>query len=61
MGCLPFLMPMEGTMRTDLKLKPAHIEAIESVLAKDQRVMLIPTKDSFKIVKVKHEEVKVNN
>ena len=45
-------------MRTDLKLEPAHIEAIESVLATDQRVMLIPTKDGFKIVRVKHEEVK---
>ena len=47
-------------MRTDLKLKPCHIEAIEAVLAKDQRVMIIPVKDGFKIVKVKHEEVKVN-
>ena len=42
-----------------MKLTPAEIEAIESVLAKDQRVMLIPTKDRFKIVKVRHDEVKI--
>ena len=46
-------------MRTDLKLTAAEIEAIEAVLAKDQRVMLIPTKDRLKIVKVRHDEVKV--
>lgn len=47
-------------MRTDLKLTTAEIQAIEAVLARDQRVMLIPTKDRLKIVKVKHEEVKVD-
>lgn len=47
-------------MRTDIKLTPEEIVAIESVLAKDQRVMLIPTRDRFKIVRVKHEEVKAS-
>ena len=46
-------------LRTDVKLTPAEIEAIESVLAKDQRVMLIPTKDKVKIVRVRHDEVKI--
>ena len=47
-------------MRTDLKLTAAEIAAIEAVLAHDQRVMLIPTKDRIKIVKVRHDEVKVD-
>ena len=47
-------------MRTDLKLTPEQINAIESVLAHDRSVMLIPTKDRIKIVKVRHDEVKVN-
>lgn len=47
-------------MRTDLKLTPAEIEAIEAVLAREQRVMLIPTKDKIKIVRVRHDEVKVD-
>lgn len=46
-------------MRTDLKLTAAEIQAIEAVLAKDQRVMLIPTKERIKIVQVRHDEVKV--
>lgn len=41
------------------KLTAAEIEAIECVLAKDQRVMLIPTKDRIKIVRVRHDEVKI--
>ncbi len=46
-------------MRTDLRLTPEYIRAIESVLANDERVMLIPTKDRIKIVRVRNEEVKV--
>ena len=45
-------------MREDLKLTPDEIEAIECVLARDERVMIIPTRERFKIVRVKHEEVK---
>ena len=46
-------------MRTDLKLTPEQINAIESVLAQDKTVMLIPTKDKIRIVRVRHDEVKV--
>ena len=45
-------------MRTDLKLTPDAIEAIERVLAHDERVMLIPTRDRIKIVRVRHDEIK---
>lgn len=46
-------------MRTEPpKLTPAHIRAIESVLAKDERVELIPVKDGIRVIKVKREEVK---
>ena len=48
-------------LRTDMKLTPAEIAAIESVLSKDQRVMVIPTRDGKKIVHVKHEEVKISS
>ena len=34
------------------------IKAIESILAKDERVELIPTKDSVRVVQVKRKEVK---
>lgn len=37
------------------------IKAIETVLAKGQRVELIPVKDGVKVVKVKRETVKLNN
>lgn len=46
-------------MRTDLKLTPEYIQAIEAVLARDERVMLIPTKDRIKVVRVRNEEVKL--
>lgn len=46
-------------MRADIKLSPAEIEAIEGVLAHDQRVMLIPVKEGVKIVKIRHDEVKI--
>lgn len=45
-------------MRTDLKLSTEEIAAIESVLARDERVMLIPTRERFKIVRVRHDEIK---
>lgn len=47
-------------MRNDLQLTPEDIKAIESVLARDERVMLIPTRDRIKIVRVRHDEVKVD-
>ena len=46
-------------MRTDLRITPEMVQAIESVLARDERVMLIPTKDSIKVVRVRHDEIKV--
>lgn len=46
-------------MRDDLKLTPEYIRAIEGVLARDERVMLIPTKDKIKVVRVRNEEIKV--
>ena len=36
------------------------VQAIESVLARDERVMLIPTKDRIKVVRVRQDEVKVD-
>ena len=48
-------------MRDDLRLTPEYIKAIEAVLARDERVMLIPTKDRIKVVKVRNEEVKVDS
>lgn len=35
-----------------------HIKAAESVLAKGDRVELIPVKDGVKVVRVRREEVK---
>ncbi len=34
------------------------IKAIESVLAKDQRVELIPTRDSVRVIQIERKEVK---
>lgn len=47
-------------MRTDMRLTPAQIRAIEAVLARDERVTLIPTRDKIKIVRVRQDEVKVD-
>ena len=41
-----------------MQLTDANIKAINSVLAKDQRVELIPTKDGVRVIRVKREEVK---
>lgn len=38
-------------------LKDVDIRAINSVLAKDQRVEVIPTKDGIKIFSLKRKEV----
>lgn len=37
------------------------IEAIESVLAKGDRVELIPVKDGVKVVQVRRKEIKAND
>lgn len=36
------------------------IEAIESVLAKGDRVELIPVKDGVKVIQVRRKEIKTN-
>ena len=40
------------------ELSEKNIEAINRVLAKEQRVELIPTKDGVKVIKVKREEAR---
>lgn len=40
-------------------MSPQTIKAIESILAKGDRVELIPTKDGVKVVHIKRESVKV--
>lgn len=39
-------------------LTDENIKAINSVLEKDQRVELIPTKDGVRVIRVKRDEVK---
>lgn len=41
-------------------LEPGDIPAINTVLAKGDRVELIPVKDGVKVVRVRREEVKKN-
>lgn len=40
------------------QLSQENIRAINAVLAKDQRVELIPVKDGVKVVRIRREEVK---
>lgn len=40
-------------------MSPQTIDVIESILAKGDRVELIPTKDGVKVVHIKRENVKV--
>ena len=47
-----------GIIKTDRKLSPSNIEAINELLRKDQRVELIPTKDGVMVFRVRREEVK---
>lgn len=35
------------------------IKAIEAILAKDERVELIPTKDGVKVIHIRRENVKI--
>jgi len=39
-------------------LRPSDIKAAEAVLARGERVELIPVKDGVKVVRVRREEVK---
>jgi len=36
----------------------ATIKAIEAILAKDDRVELIPTRDGVKVIRIKREPIK---
>lgn len=42
----------------EVKIDEKTIKVIENVLAKDDRVELIPTKDGIKVIKVIREAVK---
>ena len=46
----------DGTKRY-VELTAENIKAINSVLAKDQRVELIPTRDGVKVIHVRREEI----
>lgn len=45
-------------MKKPVKLSEREIKAIESTLAKGERVEIIPVKDGVKVVLVKREQVK---
>lgn len=49
----------ESYMEYAMELTAKNIEAINSVLAKDQRCEVIPTKDGVRIIRIKREEVKI--
>ena len=49
---------VDKTVGGAMQLTDANIKAINSVLAKDQRVELIPTKDGVRVIRIKREEVK---
>lgn len=47
-------MPNSKEVKIDEKI----IKAVELILAKDDRVELIPTKDGINVVKIKRETIK---
>lgn len=49
---------MQDGAKRRVELSPENIKAINAVLAKDQRVEVVPTKDGVKVVWVRREEVK---
>lgn len=58
---------MDGASNKHLQLQNVKInmdektiEAIESVLAKGDRVELIPVKDGVKVIQVRRKEIKAN-
>jgi hypothetical protein len=44
-------------MKNPVKLSEREIKAIESTLAKGERVEIIPVKDGVKVVRVKRETI----
>ena len=42
-----------------VELKPEQIKAAEAILAKGDRIELIPVKDGIKIIHIKREEVRM--
>lgn len=44
--------------KTKKTLTETDIRAINSVLARDQRVELIPTRDGVRVIRIRREEVK---
>lgn len=49
---------MQDGAKRHIELTAENIKAINAVLAKDQRVELIPTRDGVKVIHVRREEVK---
>ena len=45
-------------MKNPVKLSDKEIKAIESTLAKGERVEIIPVKDGVKVVRVRRDEIK---
>lgn len=45
-------------MKNPVKLSEKEIKAIESTLAKGERVEIIPVKDGVKVVRVRRDEIK---
>ena len=48
-----------GIIKTDRKLSPSNIEAINDLLRKDQRVELIPTKSGVRVIHIRRDEVQM--
>ena len=49
---------MQDGTKKKIELSPENIKAINAVLAKDQRVELIPTKDGVRVIHIRRDEVK---
>lgn len=49
----------DGEKMASMNLTPEQVFAINTALAKGQRVELIPLKDRLKIVSVKRDELKI--
>ena len=49
---------MPDSTKRRAELSAENIKAINAVLAKDQRVELIPTRDGVKVIQIRREEVK---
>ena len=51
-------MPMAAQMADAAKLTPAQIKVIEAIIAKGDRVEIIPLKDGVKLIHIRREEIK---